>query len=302
MKWICVYNILDKVKFMSQEKPFKVVCPAAGFGTRLLPMSPKEMACIVSKPGIEYIVDEVYTVGMSTVILIISKNKMILTDHFETNTDLENSIKDKKPELLESLHRFKNLSVISIRQSLPNGLGHAIFMAKPALTQDEFFVVTLPDMLIDNGSKYMNQMCELARRSNQAVIALMEVPRETVSSYGIVDGEIDSAGIIHIKGLVEKPSIEAAPSNLAILGRYVLPYRVIDILEQTAPDKGGEIQLTSALQVLVKESGILGVIIREEIHDIGSPLGFIMANMYYGMKIPNYKEKIARYCSYHNTK
>jgi UTP--glucose-1-phosphate uridylyltransferase len=284
MKWICVYNILDKVKFMSQEKPFKVVCPAAGFGTRLLPMSPKEMACIVSKPGIEYIVDEVYTVGMSTVILIISKNKMILTDHFETNTDLE------------------NLSVISIRQSLPNGLGHAIFMAKPALTQDEFFVVTLPDMLIDNGSKYMNQMCELARRSNQAVIALMEVPRETVSSYGIVDGEIDSAGIIHIKGLVEKPSIEAAPSNLAILGRYVLPYRVIDILEQTAPDKGGEIQLTSALQVLVKESGILGVIIREEIHDIGSPLGFIMANMYYGMKIPNYKEKIARYCSYHNTK
>lgn len=283
---------------MSQSKVTKAIFPVAGMGTRLIPASknvPKELVSVVNRPAVEYIVGEMVDAGIQNMILITSKHKGAIVDHFDRNHELEQLLLSKnKHDLLQAINKFRDVNFVSIRQPQALGLGHAIYMAKPIL-RDEFFVVSLPDMLVDNGSKYIRMMCDIAEKTGQAVIALMEVPRESVSSYGVVDGETNPDGTIKIRALVEKPPVDQAPSNLAILGRYVLPYRVMEILEHVKPDATGEIQLTSALQVLAKESGMIGIVIREEIHDIGSPLGFVQANIYYGMKDKRYCEQIKQY-------
>lgn len=264
----------------------KVIIPAAGFGTRLLPGSkevPKEMFTIVNKPAIEYIANEINESNFSTMILITSKNKDSLVNHFDKNFELEYLLKHKnKKEQLESVLKYQNMELINIRQRKPLGLGHAVLTGKSAVGSDPFAVV-LPDMLINDGAKYMSLMRDLFLKTGKGVIALMEVPADKTCNYGIASTTIKD-GIINIHDLVEKPSVDQAPSNLAIVGRYLLPGKVFDILETIEPDGSGEIQLTDALKVLANTEGLIGIVIKDDIHDIGNPLGFIEANVYYGVK------------------
>lgn len=277
------------------------VVPAAGFGTRLLPGSktiPKEMFPIVNKPAIEYIADEILEAGLNTIVLVTSKNKESIVDHFDRNFELESilSIKNKS-ELLKSVQKFNNLNFINIRQKEALGLGHAVYSAKEALGNNPF-VVVLPDMFIKNGAHYLKMMLDIYKETGKGVIALMEVPLEQVSSYGVVDGNYILNGERYlITDMIEKPSVDKAPSNLAIVGRYVLPASIIDMLGNTKPGMSGEIQLTDSLKQLAVNEGMIGVIINkdDEIHDIGHPVGFVKANLAYMYENPEYKDEIHEY-------
>lgn len=280
-----------------------VIVPAAGYGTRLLPGSkaiPKEMFPIVNKPAIEYIADEAKKSGINNIVLVTSSNKESLVDHFDNNFELETILKNKKKEqMLKSITKYEKLNLINIRQRKALGLGHAVHCASPTLV-DRPFGVILPDMFIVDGYKYMKKMCELYERSEgKGVIALMKVPHDKVSSYGIIKGskhkDYNDDNIIDIKDMVEKPSVNDAPSDLAILGRYILPNKVMNILKDEQADQSGEIQLTNSLRKLTHEDGLIGLIVDEEIHDIGSPVGFIKANISYALKNSEYKTEISEY-------
>ena len=279
------------------------VIPAAGFGTRLLPGSksiPKEMFPIVNKPAIEYIATEIVDAGLSTMVLITSKGKDSLVDYFDKNFELEQLLSNKKKgALLDSILKFKYLNLVNIRQRDALGSGHAVLMAKESLN-DNPFVVVLPDMIIKNGSYYLKKMIDLYNKTGKAVIALMEVPYNEVSSYGIVKINVDDNvtnqdDIVNIVDMIEKPSIDDAPSNLAIVGRYILPNEVLDDLSKGKPDAGGEIQLTDALKRLATTNNMIGVIIKDEIHDIGNPLGFVKANISYCLENDLYKTELKNY-------
>jgi len=275
-----------------------VIIPAAGYGTRLLPASkaiPKEMLTIVNKPAIEYIVEEASSSNINTIVLITSKNKDSIVDHFDSNKELEALLeKKKKDEFLSDVVKYNGLNFINIRQTHPLGLGDAVYRGSKTLSKNSF-VVILPDMIIKNGSYHLNKMLEMSKKYNKGVIALMEVPKESVSSYGIVDGDKLDDNIIDIKDLVEKPSVESAPSNLAILGRYILPYKTMEILKDGKPDQSGEIQLTDALVKVAKEDGLLGYIVRDEIYDIGSPVGFVKANIAFSLENKKFSEEIEKF-------
>lgn len=287
-----------------------VVVPAAGFGTRLLPGSksiPKEMFPVVNKPAIEYIAEETVDAGLLTMVLITSKNKDPLVDHFDRNYELESILKDKKKDmLLDSILKYEKLRLINIRQKEALGLGHAVYMANSVLNRDcvDPFVVMLPDMIIKNGYRYLKTMIDIYYATGKAVIALMEVPYDEVYSYGIVkskaidlkDYDLDiTDDTLLIEDMIEKPSVDEAPSNLAIVGRYVLPTKILGKLETAKPSSGGEIQLTDALKELSREEGVIGVVIRDEIHDIGNPIGFIKANISYCLENEKYAEQIINY-------
>jgi UTP--glucose-1-phosphate uridylyltransferase len=251
---------------------------------------------IVNKPAIEYIANEIVDCGLTTMVLITSKNKDSLVDHFDRNYELENLLANKKKsDLLDSIVKFKNLNLINIRQREPLGSGHAVLTAKDAINNNPF-VVILPDMLIKNGDKYMKNMIDIFNMYGKGVIALMEVPINEVSAYGIV--KIDksySSNYIMITDMIEKPLINEAPSNLAIVGRYVLPNKVLDKLKYIKPDRTGEIQLTNALKELATEEGMIGIIIKDEIHDIGNPLGFVKANISYCLENKFYADELKKY-------
>ena len=274
--------------------------PHAGLGTRLLPCTKnvaKELFPIVSKPAIEYIVGEAVEADINTMVLITNKHKGAIVDHFDRNLELEQMLISKnKTDLVKAINKFTDVNFVNVRQSEALGLGHAIYMAKHVL-HDEFFLVSLPDMIVDNGAKYIKKMCQLAEQTNKPIIALMEVPQISVSNYGIVSGKFmpDNPDLFNITDLIEKPAQDKAPSNLAVLGRYILPYRVIEILEHVKPDNSGEIQLTEALIILTREIGMIGLVIHEEIHDVGCPSGFVKANMYYAMKDEKYHKELINY-------
>ena len=269
-------------------KDIAVIIPSAGFGTRLLPGSKsitKEMFTIVNTPAIGYIAEEIKNAGLKNIILITAKNKDSILDYFDHHQKLETLLINKgKSDALNSIVEHLDINVVAIRQKEALGTGHAVFIAKQYI-HDKPFAVILPDMLIMNGGKYMEQMLNIYRNTGKGVIALMKVDKEKVSSYGIVKCE-EKDGLLHIDYMIEKPQINEAPSNLAIVGRYILPNRTFDLLKNTAPGINGEIQLTDALKVLAKEEGLIGIIIEDEIHDMGNPLGFLKANVSFGLKHP----------------
>lgn len=272
-----------------------VIIPAAGYGTRLLPGSkaiPKEMFPIINKPAIEYIVEEACNSGLNSIVLITSKNKDSIVDHFDSSKELESLLKEKrKDEYLEFINRYKHMNFINIRQKEALGLGHAVYTGHNVLSNKPF-VVILPDMLIKNGSFHLKKMLDLYKQHGKGVIALMKVPKHTVSSYGIVAGNLIDTNLIDIKDLVEKPKVDEAPSDLAILGRYILPYNTMNILKDGKPDHSGEIQLTNGLIQLAKTEGLLGYIVEGEIYDIGNPTGFLKANISYALDDPKLKDEI----------
>ncbi|MBB4138558.1 UTP--glucose-1-phosphate uridylyltransferase GalU [Microbacterium invictum] len=260
----------------------KAVIPAAGLGTRFLPATkamPKEMLPVVDKPAIQYVVEEAAAAGIEDVLIILGRNKNNISNHFDSVPELETVLENKGDhEKLGRVRRSTELADIHfVRQGEPKGLGHAVWRAR-AHVGDSSFAVLLGDDLIDERDELLTTMLEAHERTGLTVVALMEVDPESIHMYGAAAIEpTEDAGIVKVTGLVEKPKKEDAPSNYAIIGRYVLPPKVFDILERTPPGKGGEIQLTDALQELAVTDGVLGVVFRGRRYDTGDRVDYIKA-------------------------
>lgn len=270
----------------SQQTVRKAVIPAAGLGTRFLPATkamPKEMLPVVDKPAIQYVVEEAVNVGLHDILMITGRNKRALEDHFDRVPSLEDTL-EAKGDLakLESIQAASNLGDIHyVRQGDPNGLGHAVLRAKQHVG-DEPFAVLLGDDLIDARDELLSTMIEVQSKTGGSVVALIEVDPSQISAYGCADvQQIDGEGYVRINKLVEKPEADEAPSNLAVIGRYVLHPAVFDVLERTGPGRGGEIQLTDALQELAAGDGtghgVYGVIFRGRRYDTGDKLSYLKA-------------------------
>ncbi|MDN3311024.1 UTP--glucose-1-phosphate uridylyltransferase GalU [Microbacterium oryzae] len=263
----------------------KAVIPAAGLGTRFLPATkatPKEMLPVVDKPAIQYVVEEAVAAGIRDVLMIIGRNKNALANHFDSVPELESNLERKGDQgRLERVKASSDLADIHfVRQGDPKGLGHAVLRAK-AHVGDVPFAVLLGDDLIDERDELLSTMIDEQSKRGAQIVALMEVDPEHIHMYGCAEVEAtDTEGVVRVKGLVEKPAKEDAPSNLAIIGRYVLTPAIFDVLEHTEPGKGGEIQLTDALQEVAADEdgpGVYGVIFRGRRYDTGDRLDYIKA-------------------------
>lgn len=267
------------------HKPFKAVIPAAGLGTRFLPATkamPKEMLPVVDKPAIQYVVEEAVQAGIDDILVIIGRNKNAISNHFDSVPELEVKLKDKgDSERLRRVLESSDLADIHfVRQGEPKGLGHAVLRAR-AHVGDSPFAVLLGDDLIDERDPLLTAMLAEHERTGATIVALMEVDPDHIHLYGAAAADpTDTADVVRVRGLVEKPAKEDAPSNLAIIGRYVLSPAVFDILERTQPGKGGEIQLTDALQELAADPdgpGVYGVVFRGRRYDTGDRVDYIKA-------------------------
>lgn len=279
----------------------KAVIPAAGLGTRFLPATkatPKEMLPVVDRPAIQYVVEEAVRAGLNDVLMITGRNKRALEDHFDRVPVLEQQLAEQgKDALLASVVETNELGgdLHYVRQGDPKGLGHAVLRAKRHVG-DEAFAVLLGDDLIDEKEDLLTRMVEVQERTGGSVVALMEVPREAISAYGAaaieaVEGE---DGFVKITGLVEKPAADEAPSNYAVIGRYVLSSKVFEVLENTAPGRGGEIQLTDALQTLAQGEGegVYGVVFSGRRFDTGDKLSYLKANVILAAERPEFGDDL----------
>ncbi|MCS3844157.1 UTP--glucose-1-phosphate uridylyltransferase GalU [Microbacterium sp. AK031] len=269
---------------MGHQK-MKAVIPAAGLGTRFLPATkamPKEMLPVVDKPAIQYVVEEAASAGIDDILVIIGRNKNMISNHFDSVPELEVKLTEKGDMArLERVMKSSDLADIHyLRQGEPKGLGHAVLRAK-AHVGNNSFAVLLGDDLIDERDELLTTMIDVNERTGATVVALMEVDPSSIHLYGAAAVEAtDDDDIVRVTGLVEKPAPEDAPSNLAIIGRYILPAEVFPILERTEPGKGGEIQLTDALQELAADAegpGVIGVIFRGRRYDTGDRVDYIKA-------------------------
>ena len=267
----------------------KAVIPAAGLGTRFLPATkatPKEMLPVVDRPAIQYVVEEAIRAGLNDVLMITGRNKRALEDHFDRVPVLESQLAEQgKDALLKAVEATNELGELHyVRQGDPKGLGHAVLRGKVHVG-DEPFAVLLGDDLIDEKEDLLSQMVEVQQATGGSVIALMEVPRESISAYGAAAIETVEGqdGYVKVTGLVEKPAPEEAPSNFAVIGRYVLSSKVFEVLENTAPGRGNEIQLTDALQTLAvgasEGEGVYGVVFKGRRFDTGDKLSYLKANV-----------------------
>lgn len=266
---------------MSQVR--KAVVPAAGLGTRFLPATkatPKEMLPVVDKPAIQYVVEEAVSAGLDDILFITGRNKRALEDHFDRNLDLETVLTAKGDvERLELAQQSTDLARIHyVRQGDPLGLGHAVLMAADHVGHEPFAVM-LGDDLIDERDPILKRMIDVRNERGGSVICLMEVPRESISLYGCAAvSATGSPDVVAVTDLVEKPDVADAPSNYAVIGRYVLDPAVFEILRSTAPGRGGEIQLTDALKVLASQpGGVHGVVFTGRRYDTGDRLSYLQA-------------------------
>ena len=271
----------------------KAVFPAAGLGTRFLPVTkaqPKEMLPLVDKPIIQYGVEEAHASGVDNMILVTGRGKNAIEDHFDVSIELESFLEARgKTELLAEIRNISNLIDVSyVRQGEPLGLGHAVLITR-LLVGNEPFAVILADDVIDAQPPALQQMIDVFNEVEGPVLAVEEVPEETVSSYGIIDAEEIRPGVYRIRDLVEKPPRSEAPSNLAIIGRYILTPDIFEALEATARehDRTGEIQLTNGLRKLLKKRPIYGYKVRGVRHDTGNKLGFLKAVVYFALRRPD---------------
>ena len=277
----------------------KAVIPVAGLCTRFLPATKavaKELLPIVDLPSIQVVIEEVLAAGIEEVILITGRGKGAIMDHFDHSYELEDILKRRnKTDLIETVDRISNMvRAIAVRQKAPLGLGHAVLCAKSVIG-DEPFVVVLPDDIIDAKTPGTKQLVDQYHRYGAGVVALMRVPKADTHLYGIISGEKMSDRTNRIFSLVEKPDEEHAPSDLAVIGRYVLPPQIFEYLEATVPGHGGEIQLTDALQTLAAEHGLVGYEFEGERHDIGDKFGFLKANIEFALKRPDLGPELRAY-------
>jgi UTP--glucose-1-phosphate uridylyltransferase len=263
----------------------KAVIPAAGLGTRFLPATkstPKEMLPVVDKPAIQYVVEEAVRAGLDDVLMVTGRNKTPLEDHFDRNYELEDKLEGDagKQELLERVRESTELATVHyVRQKDPRGLGHAVLCGAQHVG-DEPFAVLLGDDLIDERDAILPRMIEVQQRYGGSVILLLEVPREQIPLYGAAVAEPTEEGdVVRVRGTVEKPPVEEAPSNLAVIGRYVLAPEIFDVLRSTPPGRGGEIQLTDALNTLCARDGdggpVHGVVFRGRRYDTGDKTDYL---------------------------
>ena len=280
----------------------KAVFPAAGLGTRFLPATkaqPKEMLVLVDKPVIQYGVEEAVASGINNIVIVTGRGKNAIEDHFDRAVELESFLEQRgKKEQLEEIRKITQMINVSyVRQGEPLGLGHAVLVAKN-LVGGEPFAVVLGDDVIDATPPALKQMTEVFERVGGPVLAVERVPAEDVSSYGIVAVDESSdlgPGVHRITSLVEKPRREEAPSNLAIIGRYILTPDIFPALEATASDRTGEIQLTNGLRALLKRRPIFAYEIDGVRHDTGNKLGYLKAMFYFAMKRPELAEPFKAY-------
>jgi UTP--glucose-1-phosphate uridylyltransferase len=276
----------------------KAILPAGGLGTRFLPAtkaSPKEMLPIVDKPMIQYAVEEAQACGIEEFVIITGKNKRAIEDHFDTAFKLEESLKKSgKKGLLEEINRLNHLNFAYIRQREALGLGHAISCAKP-FVKDEAFAVLLSDDIIDPENHLLKDMISLYKEFDCPILALQRVPTSDVNKYGIVDGVKVRDNVFKINNLVEKPSVSNAPSDMAIIGRYLLTSDVFDVLEGVSPGKGGEIQLTDALYDLLKRRQIYGYLFTGTRYDAGDKVGYLKATVDLALRNPQVSEAFKEY-------
>ena len=269
----------------------KAVFPVAGLGTRFLPATkaqPKEMLPLVDKPIIQYGVEEALESGVDNIILVTGRGKNAIEDHFDVSIELETFLEARgKKDLLAEIRKISNLINFSyVRQGEPLGLGHAVLVTR-LLVGDEPFAVILGDDVIDAKPPALRQMIDVFREVQGPVLAIERVPHEDVSSYGIIDADEIRPGVYRIRDLVEKPQRNEAPSNLAIIGRYILTPDIFPALEATVSDRTGEIQLTNGLRHLLKSRPIYGCEIDGARHDTGNKLGFLKAVVYFALRRPD---------------
>jgi len=273
----------------------KVVIPAAGLGTRFLPATkavPKEMLPIVDTPTIQLIVEEALRAGAQEVVVVNGRGKGAIEDHFDRSYELETELRNKgKKDLFEQVRRISDsVRIISVRQKEPLGLGHAVLAARHAVG-NEWFGVMLGDDVVDGEDPAIGQLARLCQRTGKAAVALMPVPESQVHLYGVGAGKpFEDGGHILVDRIVEKPKRADAPSNLAVIGRYLLPPDVFDILANLKPGAIGEIQLTDALAVLAGQGRLLGVRFTGTRHDAGDRLGYLQANIAYALKRPDLRD------------
>lgn len=271
----------------------KAVIPAAGLGTRLLPATkaiPKEMMPLLDRPAIQRVVEEAVDVGIRDILIVTSRNKEALADHFDRSPELESALEDKgKSAAAEAVRRLSDLARIHfVRQPEPLGLGHAVSMARDHIG-DESFAVLLPDDVMTS-PRALRSMLALHERGGRTVLALLRVSREEIAALGAADAEEIAERIHRVRSVVEKPRPEEAPSELAVIGRYVFSPEIFDALDRTPPGVGGEIQLTDAIGLLTREGEVLGWEVEVERHDCGNKLGYLKAFVSFALQDPEVAE------------
>lgn len=281
------------------QKVRKAIIPAAGLGTRFLPATKamaKEMLPIVDKPTIQFIVEEAINSGIEDILIVTGKSKRPIEDHFDSNPELEANLKSKgKMELLELVEETTGLNLFFVRQSYPKGLGDAVLQAK-AFVGNEPFVVMLGDDLMEDEVPLTKQLINGYDKTHASNIAVMKVPHEETSKYGIIDveGQVDET-TYNVRRFVEKPNPEDAPSDLAIIGRYLLTPEIFDILETQEPGAGNEIQLTDAIDTLNKTQRVFAHEFKGTRYDVGDKFGFLKTSIEYGLKHPEIKDSLNEY-------
>lgn len=277
----------------------KAVIPAAGLGVRFLPATkalPKEMIPIVDKPTIQYIIEEAVNSGIEDILIITGRDKKAIEDHFDRSRSLEDHLRSKgKQDLLEIVEKTSGLAEIHyIRQKEPRGLGHAVYCAR-RFVGNEPFAVLLGDDIVSSEVPCLRQMMDLYEETQASVIGVKEVPPGDVSKYGILAAEPVRDSVYRIHDLVEKPAPEAAPSRLAIMGRYIIEPEIFEILARTAPGAGDEIQLTDALKVLAAQKPMYGLIFEGRRYDVGDKLGYLKAMVEFALARPDLAKEFRSY-------
>jgi UTP--glucose-1-phosphate uridylyltransferase len=302
-KEVLSFNTTSSIR-KSAKTVRKAVFPVAGLGTRFLPATkaiPKEMLPIVDKPTIQIVVEEAVAAGLKDVIFITGRGKGEIEDHFDITYELEDTLakRGKNDQVAELKAIDELIRIIGVRQKEAKGLGHAVWMAH-GLVRDEPFAVMLGDDLVDAQVPCIEQLARVYEEHKCAVVAVMRVPKDEVSKYGVVGGESMGKGLTRVRKMVEKPAAESAPSDLAVIGRYILPPKVFDLLERQTPGKGGEIQLTDALQQLAADTGPGGGVIACEFegqrYDAGDKVGYLEANLAYALKRPDLRDAVKALC------
>ena len=282
------------------KKITKAVFPVAGMGSRFLPgtkASPKEMMPVVDKPLIQYAVEEAVAAGITDMVFITGRNKRAIEDHFDTAYELEAELAARgKQELLDMVQEVvpRHVNCIYIRQPEALGLGHAVLCAQPVV-QDEPFAVVLADDLIDGDPPIVKQMMDVFRRHQCSILGVQNVPREQTGSYGIVSSTNMEPGVERVNAIVEKPKPEDAPSTLAVVGRYILTPRIFHHLAQVQSGAGGEIQLTDGIAGLMQEEHLLAYRFNGIRYDCGSKLGYLQAQVAFGLRHPEVRDEFAAY-------
>lgn len=274
----------------------KAVIPAAGLGTRFLPATkamPKEILPIVDKPTIQYIVEEAVASGIEDILIVTGKGKRAIEDHFDSVPELENNLREKnKLELLHLVEETTNINLHFIRQSKPKGLGDAILQAK-GFVGNEPFIVMLGDDIVQSKTPCSKQLIDQYQKTHSSVIGVQHVPHDETYRYGIIDPLNEySKGLYNVKGFVEKPDPDKAPSDLAILGRYLLTPQIFDFLETQEPGAGGEIQLTDAINRLNEIQRVFAYDFEGQRFDVGDKFGFIKTTMEFALKHPEIKNEV----------